>query len=83
MLAPFFCMGYFYASKKTKIVAYALTFGIIILIVLVKFLEQPWRGIVDFGVVLGLSYGLISFLICAAKSLFAPSFSEAPEVPER
>ena len=64
-------------------IVYALTFGIIILIVLVKFLEQPWRGIVDFGVVLGLSYGLISFLIYAAKSLFSPSFNEAPEVPER
>ena len=82
VLAPFFCMGYFYASKKTKIVAYALTFGIIILIVLVKFLEQPWRGIVDFGVVLGLSYGLISFLIYTAKALFTTSFNEAPEVPE-
>lgn len=83
VLAPLFCMGYFYASKKTKIVAYAMTFGIIILIVLVNFLEQPWRGIVDFGVVLGLSYGLISFLICAGKSIFATSFNEAPEVPDR
>ncbi|MBP82699.1 MAG: hypothetical protein CMO61_02500 [Verrucomicrobiales bacterium] len=82
VLAPFFCMGYFYASKKTKIVAYALTFGVIILIALVKFLEQPWRGIVDFGVVLGLSYGLISFLIYTARALFTTSFNEDPEVPE-
>jgi len=82
LFAPVFCMGYFFATKKTKIVACSLTIGIALLIVLVKFLDQPWRGIVDFGVVLGLSYGLISFLLYTAKALFAPSFEVSPEVPE-
>ena len=82
LLAPFFCMGYFYAKRKTKIIAFSLTIGIILLILLVRFLPQPWRGIVDFGVVLGLSYGLISFLVYTAKALFAPSFEVSPEVPE-
>ncbi len=82
LLAPFFCMGYFYAKKKTRIIAFSLTIGIILLILLVRFLPQPWRGIVDFGVVLGLSYGLISFFVYTAKALFAPSFKVSPEVPE-
>ncbi|NRB73301.1 MAG: hypothetical protein HRU46_02985, partial [Verrucomicrobiales bacterium] len=64
------------------IIAFSLTIGIILLILLVRFLPQPWRGIVDFGVVLGLSYGLISFLVYTAKALFAPSFEVSPEVPE-
>jgi hypothetical protein len=82
LLAPFFCMGYFYAKRKTRIIAICLTLGIILLVVLVRFLDQPWRGIVDFGVVLGLSYGLISFALYTAKALFAPSFEFSPEVPE-
>lgn len=80
-LAPAFCMGYFHAKKKTKITAICLTVGIILLVILVRFLPQPWRGLVDFGVVLGLSYGIASFIAFTIKA-FSPSGSEhSPEVP--
>lgn len=82
LLAPFFCMGFFCATKKTRIIAFSLTIAIILLVIMVKFVPQPWRGIVDFGVVLGLSYGLISFLVYTVKALFAPSFEVSPEVPD-
>lgn len=81
LLAPFFCMGYFHATKKTQITAIVLTLGIIMLIILVSFCPQPWRGIIDFGVVLGLSWGLISFLIFTAKALTQKSFPHSPETP--
>lgn len=82
LLAPFFCMGYFHATKKTQITAIVLTLGIIMLIILVSFCPQPWRGIIDFGVVLGLSWGLISFLIFCAKALTQENFSHSPETPK-
>lgn len=83
LLAPLFCMGYFFATRKTRITAICLTLGIILLVVLVRFVPQPWRGMIDFGVVLGLSYGIISFGIFTIQALFTPSFPHSPEVPER
>ncbi|MEX2579256.1 MAG: hypothetical protein WD342_09370 [Verrucomicrobiales bacterium] len=81
ILAPFFCMGYFFAKRKTRITAICLTLGIVLLVVLVGFLPSPWRGIIDFGVVLGLTYGLVTFAAFTAKAVFADGFSHSPEVP--
>lgn len=82
LLAPLFCMGYFFAKRKTRITVICLTLGIILLVVLVRFAPQPWRGLIDFGVVLGLSYGIVSFAVFTARALFTPSFEHSPEVPE-
>lgn len=82
LLAPFFCMGYFFAKKKTQITAICLTLGIVLLVILVGKMPQPWRGLVDFGVVLGLSYGIASFAIFTGKALFAQNFPHSPEVPD-
>lgn len=60
ILAPFTCMGLLHATKKRRIVAWSLLTGIVVLILLVRQLPAPWRGIVDLGVVLGLSTGLAS-----------------------
>ena len=81
VLAPFFCMGYFHANKKTKIIAISLTLGIILLVVLVSFCPQPWRGIIDFGVVLGLTYGIISFLAFTWQALTQKDYGHSPETP--
>ena len=82
ILAPVFCMGFFGANKKTRITAFALTGGIIILVLLVSLLAQPWRGIIDVGVVLGLSWGILSLLIYTAKALFTDRHDYSPEMPE-
>jgi hypothetical protein len=82
LFAPFFCMGYFHATKKRKIVAYALTLMIVLLIVLVRKLNQPWRGIVDAGVLLGLGWGLVSVWFFCIKAFFGRGFDVAPETPE-
>ncbi len=80
-LAPLFCMGYFHALRKTRIIAFALTFGIVLLVIAVKFAPQPWRGIIDAGVVLGLSYGVISLLLFVIRALGSREFPHSPEVP--
>ncbi len=74
-------MGYFFAKRKTRITAICLNLGIVLLVILVGFLPSPWRGLVDFGVVLGLTYGVISFAVFTAKALFFANYSHSPEVP--
>ncbi|MEM7699490.1 MAG: hypothetical protein AAF236_13920 [Verrucomicrobiota bacterium] len=83
LLAPIFCMGFFYAERRTKIVAYALTIFIILFVLLIKLLPQPWRGIIDVGVVLGLTYGTVSFLVFSVMALTKPEFEHSPEVPRQ
>ncbi len=60
LLAPLFCMGYFHATRPRLIATYALTLMIISFVILVPMLPQPWRGIIDVGVVVGLAMGILS-----------------------
>jgi uncharacterized membrane protein len=83
ILAPFFCMGYFYATRRRKITSISLTLGIIVLIVMVSFVSQPWRGIIDAGVVLGLGWGIISLIIFGIQAFGAGEFEYSPEVPTK
>ena len=57
LLAPLFCMGFFDAPKRRRISALMLTIMIVILIIIFQRFPQPWRGILDAGVVVGLSWG--------------------------
>ncbi len=59
-LAPLFAMGYFDADKQRLITTYVLTAAIIGLILLFHQIPQPWRGILDAGVVVGLTWGLLA-----------------------
>lgn len=62
VFAPFFCMGYFYATRKRQISSLGLTGLIVCFVILVRLLSQPWRGILDAGVVTGLTIGCGSIL---------------------
>lgn len=81
LLAPFFCMGYFHASRRRKIVSISLTLGIIVLVLLVRLVPQPWRGIIDVGVVIGLAWGIISLFIFSIQAFTSKAFKYSPEVP--
>ncbi len=82
LLAPFFCMGYFHATKKRKVTSISLTVGIVILVLAVRLLPQPWRGIIDAGVVLGLVWGLVSLLVFCRSAFTSRDYDYSPEVPE-
>ena len=62
LLAPLVCMGYLYATRKRQLTSFIITFAIVVLVLLVRLLPQPWRGIVDVGVVAGLGLGILSIL---------------------
>ena len=72
ILAPLFCMGYFGAPRRRMITAYALTAGIITLIIGIHFVPQPWRGIIDGGVILGLASGFIAQVAWIYRALRTP-----------
>jgi len=58
ILALPFCMSLFHSSRRQMTVSWSFIAGLILLIWWVRSLPQPWRGIVDGGVVLGLLWGL-------------------------
>ena len=79
LLAPFFAMGWFHATRRTRIVAYGFTVGIIVLVLMVQRLDQPWRGIIDAGVVIGLTWGTISFAASVVRALTQAAYPVSPE----
>ncbi len=81
-LAPLFCMGYIYATRKRMILSISLTSMIVCFVILVRLLPQPWRGIVDAGVVTGLILGVASILYYLVQSFVRPELiTVSPDVP--
>jgi hypothetical protein len=83
ILAPFFCMGYFHATRRRKVTSISLTLGIIVLIIIVSFVPQPWRGIIDAGVVVGLVWGIVSLFVFSIQALLRDDYHVSPEVTDR
>lgn len=67
LLAPLFCMGFFHATRARLIKSWLLTLAIVGVVLVVHQLDQPWRGLVDLGVVAGLSYGSLTLLVIGAR----------------
>jgi hypothetical protein len=82
LFAPLFCMGFIHATRRRKFISVAVTAGIVLLVMAVRQLPQPWRGIVDAGVVVGLAWGLVSLLFFAVAALTRGEFPYSPEVPD-
>ena len=81
LFAPLFCMAYFHAMKRRQIVSLSVTAGIIVLVILVRLLPQPWRGIIDGSVVVGLAWGLVSLIVFGYQAFASERFDYSPEVP--
>lgn len=80
-IAPLFCMCYFHTTRRRLITAYLVTLTIIGLVVLFHHLSQPWRGVLDIGIVAGLALGLASVWRYAVVALGAGEFPHSPELP--
>jgi len=82
ILAPFYSMGLFHASKKRKTVSWSISLGVAAIIGLVKRLPYPYRSIVDAGVVVGLAWGSASILALYAHALMGSPPGANPELPD-
>lgn len=76
LLAPFYCMSLFASTRRGMAVAWGLMIGILLLVLLLRGTPQPWRGLVDVGVVLGLGVGSLSILWHTGISI-----TRGPETP--
>ena len=83
MLAAFYCMGLLHATRKRLVVSWCLTLGIIGIVIIVRLLAQPWRGIVDAGVVVGLALGTISILYFVILAFAGRALPVSPDLPAR
>ncbi len=81
LFAPFFCMGYFHSTRRVQIRSILLTIGIVTLVVAVRRVAQPWRGIIDMGVVLGLTWGIASIAVFTYMAFATDGFDRSPETP--
>ena len=79
-LAPLFCMAYFHAPKKRIIATFALTIMIIAFIFTFRLIPQPWKGLLDFGVVFGLLWGIFSTTYYCFKAFTDKNFNWDNEV---
>jgi uncharacterized membrane protein YedE/YeeE len=70
-LAPLYVMGFFDAPPADKRAAWGVTTAVLCAVFVVRTLGQPWRGIIDGGVVMGLGAGMVS-LIATAHEAFTP-----------
>ncbi len=82
LLAPIFCMGYIYATRRRKLLSYGLSLMIVSFVLVARMLPQPWRGIVDAGVVTGLAIGIGSIMYFLIVIMFKPErLVASAEVP--
>lgn len=81
VFAPFFCTRLFGASKKGMWTSRIVLGGIFCLIVVVRNLPQPWRGIIDAGVVVGLGIGVLSIVYYTVRALAGKPSPADPDLP--
>lgn len=81
LFAPLFCMGFFHATRRRMITAYVMSLAIIVLIIIFNQISQPWRGILDAGVVVGLCWGVISILYYFFQYMSGEEFEFSADVP--
>lgn len=62
VLAPLFCMGFIHATRRRMLTSVLVTSAIVLVVLLVSHAPQPWRGIIDVGVVTGLVIGIASLV---------------------
>jgi hypothetical protein len=82
ILAPLHAMALIHATRRRLIGSWVLLLGIIGLIVLVSKLAQPWRGAVDAGVVVGLSWGALATLVMLVRALRGSAPDIDPDLPK-
>lgn len=81
LAAPLFCMGYFGATRRRLIASWAVTLGVVGIIVAVKFVPQPWRGAIDLGVCVALLWGALVIPYYFLRGVLTREFPVPADVP--
>jgi hypothetical protein len=81
VLAPLYVIGLVHATRKRLISSWAVSLAIIGLVLIVRQLDQPWRGIIDAGVVLGLAWGAVAIVYFVARAFGGHAMPVPSDVP--
>ena len=73
VLAPLKVLGVFRTEPKVMRRAWIMVIGISALVYAVKQLAQPWRGVIDAGVVVGLGWGTVALVVGLVARLRRPA----------
>ena len=57
LLAPLYCMGYFDVDPGTQLRMVVITLAMILLVVIVSLVPEPWRAILDIAIAVALALG--------------------------
>ena len=82
IFAPLFGLGLIHAPLRRRLITVVIMVMVITLVVLVRSIAQPWRGIIDAGVVTGLVYGIISLIYFVVRAFMGKALSHSPELAE-
>lgn len=82
LFAPLFCMGFIHATNRRRRSVIILTSAIVVFVLLMRLLSQPWRGIVDLGVVAGLAWGLVALWVFTYVAFARDTFDFPPDLPQ-
>lgn len=70
ILAPFYCMALIHSNRRGKALAWGTTVMVLCFILLLRYVPQPWRGVIDGGVVAALAWGGGAILVFYVRAMF-------------
>jgi hypothetical protein len=82
LLAPAFCMSLIHATRRGLALAWGILAMVVFLVWIVHRMPQPWRGMVDGGVVVALAWGQIAILYFSARALAGRLVQVRTDLPE-
>ncbi|MCP4869196.1 MAG: hypothetical protein GY898_10815 [Proteobacteria bacterium] len=82
LLAPAFVIGFFAGNRRRLLTSWGITIAIVGVVLVVRQFPQPWRGIIDFGVVVGLGWGIAAVAWFAVQALLGNPPDIDPQMPE-
>jgi hypothetical protein len=81
LLGPLHAMALIHATRRRLLGSWLLLLGIVGLILLIRLLDQPWRGAIDAGVIVGLSWGAVATIVFLVRALRGSPPDVQPDLP--
>jgi hypothetical protein len=81
LFAPAYCMSLFHATRRAQIISWLTVVMVVCFIVILRHTPQPWRGIVDGGVVAALVSGALSMVYFLMRGLGGRKIAVDSDLP--
>ena len=81
IFAPFYCMGFFGSGRPTQVRIVSITLAMVALIIVVRYLPEPWCAILDFCIAVALALGSYFILMESLRHTPGAGHCPPPEKP--